>query len=884
MANPTGPVNEFSSEFSAEFGPSSTSSGTWSGTLSVPQGGWYKIQYRLAADQAAIYTAQNIFGVGDVWMLAGQSQQARMSTLLNAPPTPDDRAVYFNGSSGWASPGVLAGTGGNGVIRFLNQMIAATNLPQACIQVSVEGTAITDWESVDPAYATATSRLSAVQAIAGVLWHQGGTGIGTISRVDYKAKLEALFTGFSQAAAIQRYGVFPLMHRTNAADTDVDTQETRRAHFEYIAEHAGVINLGWYPSIPLADDVHQTAAGSELIAWTYAHSLLFQMGVEPVNNLGPSIVSATRSGTSVVLNVQHRSGTSLKTQNSLPPTGFQVYPRGTSQSDAAALAISSIVLGAATITINLAADPGTAVDVYYQWGRFDNTAPVFDDSTGMGRTVGNALLPLMTPVQTAVEAGQASNSALKLDNDTGHVRYSDSSAWDLPDADWTIGIWIRLDANAGTTSQYLFSTGAYQATNAFNFFVYESGATTTPNRYEFSIRGAGSAITLLGALDAASVTNAWRLWIVERVKSTDTVNVYYLNVNGARVLYHSQSVAGLGSVLPTTGAALGTRAPPASGSARWLDGAIGNFFKLNTLMTQPEMEAVAKGSDPPAPVIYSRLNTLTSPIANSGTGGTVNATILGTVTLTQGPQYTVATDAVQFDPAGTMTYTMPRSASHTLPNANWTLGFFASVSDNAGTTGQYMYSTGTTPDGKSMQVLFWRATSANPNAFGLNFESDNGTDFSVITPSVASLLDGTWRLWTVERFAGVINIYQTPVNGTRQSVYQYVVPSAMDSITPIAPVMTIGGRWSGAGPATRYFGGKMYLAFQTDGAISAANTEAIARGRDPRLDLALAPKWMHRFNTTDSPLNDLSGNGNTATRTAGTASLSNGPVFVPLAT
>jgi hypothetical protein len=151
---------------------------TWSGTLSVPQGGWYRIQYRLAAETTAIYTAVNQFGVGDIWMFAGQSQQARMSTLSSFPPTPDTRTVYFISGTTWTVPGVTAGTNGNGAITFLNRMRATTTVPQACIQVSVEGTAISDWEVSDAAYTTAISRLTSVGEIAGVLWHQGTSDVG----------------------------------------------------------------------------------------------------------------------------------------------------------------------------------------------------------------------------------------------------------------------------------------------------------------------------------------------------------------------------------------------------------------------------------------------------------------------------------------------------------------------------------------------------------------------------------------------------------------------------------------------------------------------------------------------------------------------------------
>ena len=382
VADPT--ISPFSTAFSTAFGAGE--SGFWNGTLSVPQGGWYKIQYRLSAQPAAVFTSVNVIGVGDIWLFAGESQQARMSTLVNSPPTPDEKTVVFTGGTSWTLPGTIAGTGGNGVIKFLNLMTAVTNIPQACIQASVEGTSITDWESSDPAYTTAVSRLTAVGSVAGVLWHQGGTGIGTITRADYKTRLTALRTGLQSAANVARFCLFPLMQRTTAADSDFFTQEIRRGHYEYLTENPGTINLGWVPDVAMADDVNQTAAGSEAIATSYAHALLYAMGLDTVNSLGPVITGASRSGATITLTVQHRSGTALKINSGTVATGFQVFPRETPHSDAAALAISTVTLNPSTINITLSTDPATAVDVYYQYGRFTAASPVYDNTIFLGVT------------------------------------------------------------------------------------------------------------------------------------------------------------------------------------------------------------------------------------------------------------------------------------------------------------------------------------------------------------------------------------------------------------------------------------------------------------------------------------------------------------------
>jgi hypothetical protein len=646
VANPS--LSDFTSDFSTEFGAGG-SAGSWTGTLSIPQGGWYKLQYRLADQPTAILTATNVIGVGDIWMLAGESQQSRMSTLASAAPTPDDRTVYFNSGTTWDLPGVVAGTGGNGVIRFLNVMRAATTVPQACIQVAVAGTSISDWEVGDPAYVTAASRLQAVGTIAGFLWNQGGTGTGTITRTDYKSRLTALITEIKTQGTIQRVGILPLMPRADAAQTDLAVQETRRAHYEYLGENPTAINLGWAPSVPLSDDTLQTAPGSEELAYRYAHALLYAMGTETVQPLGPTITAASRSGTTITLTVQHKSGGSLKINSGTQATGFQIFPRNATHTDASALAISSIALAASTITITLASDPGQALDIYYQYGRFDATSPIFDNTTFSGVTTGNALQPLMAPVQTAVEAGTFTRPALQFDGTTGYARYPYSGALNWPDADWTTGVWVRIDNPAGAGSQFVISTGSYTTANTFNFIIYETSHSTKPSVAELSLRGTGAtSIQITGDTTPVLTHTGWRLWIFERIKATETLNIYYAPPNGTRTLYKSGSVSGLGAIIPnlTTGgspAALATRAPPASASAQWMVGSLWNVWNLRALLTSAEMTQLAAGADiitglGKNPNLHTKLNTLTSPIANSGTDA-ANATLTGGIALTEGPAF-----------------------------------------------------------------------------------------------------------------------------------------------------------------------------------------------------------------------------------------------------
>lgn len=866
--------------------------GTWSGTLSAPQGGWYKLQYRLAADPAAVFTNVNIFGVGDIWLFAGESQQARMSTLVSSPPVPDDKTVCFTGGTSWTLPGEIAGTGGNGVIQFLNLMTAATNIPQACIQSSVDGTAITDWEAADSAYANAVSRLTAVGAVAGVLWHQGGTGIGTITRADYKTRLATLRSGFQAAANVARFALFPLMQRTAAAESDFYVQEIRRAHYEYLTENPGTINLGWVPDVPMADDVNQTASGSEMIATSYAHALLHAMGLETVNALGPVITGASRAGATITLTVQHRSGTSLKINSGTVATGFQVLPRETPHTDASALPISSITLNPSSIAIVLTTDPSTPVDVYYQYGRFSAASPVYDNAVFLGQTTGKALQPLISPVSSPAEAGAILNPAIKFDGTTGHGRYKITDGWYFPNADWTVGGWFRIDNPAGTASQYLISAGPNQAVQSFNLLMYEATESATnprPGGIEVAVRSEGAVQVIQGPANPINLQNHWNLIIVQRVKATEMLTIYAAKPGANRTMVTAQTLTGINTIQPTSPTAIGTRVPPVAGSLRWLDGAVHSVFRMDGLLTEAEMNRLSRGDDLIAdlgksPQLYTKFNTLSSTIENSGTSANGMVTISTGTTLTNGPQFSVPSNAIQFDETG-LIYTMPKTTSHDMPAGEWTLGFMMALDDNDGTFSQYFYSTGGWLADNCLNLYISEkdaATAANQMSISFD-DGDASIDVEFFTPSLAALIDGNYYLWTIERDAGTgtIKVYYTPVNGVRVLFHTHTLSAVFNDLLHPTAVITIGGRNALATPANRYFGGKMHMAFQMDGKLTQFQTQDIARGRDMMTSLGLTPKWYHKFTSTSATLTDLSGNGNTATASGGTPLLVAGPTFTP---
>ena len=242
------------------------------------------------------------------------------------------------------------------------------------------------------------------------------------------------------------------------------------------------------------------------------------------------------------------------------------------------------------------------------------------------------------------------NQSLAFDGDTGHIRYPTTSAWTFPDADWTVGVLASITDPTGTASQYLISSGAYGGTQTFNFLAYESES-TTPGKVECVIRGDGSSLVVAGSNDTSLIDSTWRLWVIERVKATETINIYHVPVNGTRTLHASLSSAGLGEVASATPTALGTRAPPVADNSRWLSGSLHSVFKIDGLLTAGEMQSIASGSSlitdlGRSPVLLTRLEDLTSPIPNLGSVSNATGTINGGIVPVAGPVFNAAPQAL----------------------------------------------------------------------------------------------------------------------------------------------------------------------------------------------------------------------------------------------
>ncbi|NUN98550.1 MAG: sialate O-acetylesterase [Candidatus Omnitrophica bacterium] len=189
-----------------------TGGGAWKGTLhGVPLGGPYTVSLTLVGAEGNPVGEVAFKGVlvGDLWLMAGQSNMQGYGDMVNVEP-PSDRVNVFRMRGQWdvaveplhrlhesvdrvhrgeapmpsldesdtATARLQKGTGLG--LPFAKQMVARTGVPVGLIPCAHGGTSMTQWDPKlrgnggDSLYGSLLGALKAVGGrIAGVLWYQG---------------------------------------------------------------------------------------------------------------------------------------------------------------------------------------------------------------------------------------------------------------------------------------------------------------------------------------------------------------------------------------------------------------------------------------------------------------------------------------------------------------------------------------------------------------------------------------------------------------------------------------------------------------------------------------------------------------------------------------
>jgi len=308
--------------------------GTWRGVLrSVPAGGLYRLETMLVprphVQWGAIGQARHHIGVGDLWIIAGQSNSAGYGQGPVWDP-PENGVHLYNNAMRWGQAchplNESTNTAHPANREWTNPMHAPwlhwarrvkqeIGWPIGLIQTSLGGSPLVSWNPTEPCeHPLYEAMLQAVRGAGGqargVLWLQGCSDTNPEASVSYARRFVNAVKAWRKALKNPR--LFVLTVQINrcyapvsaAGDLGWSTVREAQRQVPRLLDHCCVI-----PTIdlPLSDIVHNSAHGNLLIAERGAQAVLGAAYGRPIVWQAPEIAAAraSRDGQSVELSFDH---------------------------------------------------------------------------------------------------------------------------------------------------------------------------------------------------------------------------------------------------------------------------------------------------------------------------------------------------------------------------------------------------------------------------------------------------------------------------------------------------------------------------------------------------------------------------------------------------
>ncbi|MEX1232973.1 MAG: sialate O-acetylesterase [Planctomycetaceae bacterium] len=155
----------------------------FTGRLSVPAGGWYRLETRIVRADNSTDSLGDVepFGVGEVFVVAGQSYAEGSNDELLKVNEPQGRVAAFNPFDGtWRiahDPQPHVGDGGTIWPPTGDLLVPILQVPVGFVNVAVGGTASAQWLPGEKLYRRLLEAGRAVGEFRAVLWQQGESDV-----------------------------------------------------------------------------------------------------------------------------------------------------------------------------------------------------------------------------------------------------------------------------------------------------------------------------------------------------------------------------------------------------------------------------------------------------------------------------------------------------------------------------------------------------------------------------------------------------------------------------------------------------------------------------------------------------------------------------------
>jgi sialate O-acetylesterase len=311
--------------------------GTWAVEMEkIPAGGLYRLETRyhpqaiLTGEWSSRGDFRHFIGVGDLWVITGQSNSAGYGRGVVYDP-PEMGLHLFRNNEQWmvASHPLNESTdthhvanreganpGHSPYINFGRILKQKLNYPIGLVQASLGGSALSPWNPTESAPAVLYENMmdiikKAGGKIKGILWYQGESDAGGEKEAsNYEQRFINMVEVWRKALG--------------DAELPVITVQLNR----YFPQVDGVSELGWsmvreaqrtvpmrikkvavVPAmdLPLSDQIHTSPAGNMMLGDRMAKAALGMCYSMNIEYLAPDIEKATRSknGSAIVLNFKN---------------------------------------------------------------------------------------------------------------------------------------------------------------------------------------------------------------------------------------------------------------------------------------------------------------------------------------------------------------------------------------------------------------------------------------------------------------------------------------------------------------------------------------------------------------------------------------------------
>jgi len=310
--------------------------GTWSGVLKdVPAGGLYRLEMHLrtkenpAVEWSARGDMRHFLGVGDLWVIAGQSNSAGYGRGPCHDP-PELGVHVLNNAMRWAlatqplnestdtahaANRERANSGHSPWLHWARLVKRRMNFPIGLIQCSLGGSALAPWNPTEPGDSPLFETM--VQAVAaaggkvrGVLWYQGESDAIAKKAGTYRKRFIAAVRAWRRALGNPSLAVLTV--QINRAHGGSDESQDRNWSVLREAQRRVPHLLKGLTVTPaldlgLSDQIHTSPHGNCLLAERVALAALGAVYGRQVDYLAPEPAAArrTRSGSTVEIVFDH---------------------------------------------------------------------------------------------------------------------------------------------------------------------------------------------------------------------------------------------------------------------------------------------------------------------------------------------------------------------------------------------------------------------------------------------------------------------------------------------------------------------------------------------------------------------------------------------------